>query len=143
METKVFLDTNIIIDYLLETRHKHLLAKDIISHCYNGSLNGCISETVITNTAYIVRKMLNQAQLNFVFGGFCSFLDVLGISSPLVIKACNANFNDLEDAILYQIALENECQYFITTNTKDFISISQSQLKVVTPEEFLEIFTMP
>jgi predicted nucleic acid-binding protein len=71
METKVFLDTNIIIDYLLETRHEHLISKKIISHCYNGLLQGCISETVITNTAYVVRKMLNQVQLNFVISGFC------------------------------------------------------------------------
>lgn len=45
---------------------------------------------------------------------------------------------DLEDAILYQIALENNCRYFKTTNIEDFASISQPKLTVVSPEEFLE-----
>ncbi len=138
METKVFLDTNIIIDYLLETRERHSLAKNILSHCYYGGLKGCISESVITNTAYVVRKALTQHQLNKVFAGFCSFLDVLGASSSLVIKACDTNTIDLEDTILYQMALENDCQYFITSNLADFQSIAQSSLPVLSPDAFLE-----
>lgn len=140
MEIKVFLDTNIIIDYLVETRHKHLIAKEIVIRCYNKSLQGYISETVITNTAYVLRKMLAQSQMNFIFSGFCSFLDVLGISNSSVIKACEVNKTDLEDAILYHIALENDCQFFITSNGADFKDIARPALKVIAPEEFLEWF---
>lgn len=138
MEIKVFLDTNILIDYLLETRERHSLAKEIISICYEGELYGCISETVITNTAYVVQKNLNQKQLNFVFAGFCSFLEVLAASSELIIKACNPNITDLEDSILYNIALENDCHYFITSNLHDFQSIAHPSLPVVSPDTFLE-----
>jgi predicted nucleic acid-binding protein len=55
----------------------------------------------------------------------------------MVIKACDANTRDIEDAILYQIALENNCRYFITSNLEDFISIAHPSLKVMSPDEFL------
>lgn len=104
METKIFLDTNILIDYLLENRQKHTVAREIISQCYKGAIQGCISQTVFTNTAYVIRKMLNQTQLNYLFSWFCSFLEVLGVSTSIVVKACDTNKNDLEDATLFQIA---------------------------------------
>lgn len=140
---KVFLDTNIVMDFLEKERNRHLISSAIIRECLLGNIKGCISETVVTNCSYLLRKTYSQNQLNEIFSNFSIYFKFLGLNNLSIQKACKVNIRDLEDAILYQLAFENSCQYFITTNTKDFISISQPQLKVVTPEEFLEIFTMP
>jgi predicted nucleic acid-binding Zn-ribbon protein len=52
--------------------------------------------------------------------------------------ACKVNIDDLEDSILYIIALENDCHYFITSNLSDFQSIAQPSLPIVSPDTFLE-----
>jgi uncharacterized FlgJ-related protein len=55
-------------------------------------------------------------------------------------KACNSKFSDIEDAVQYYIATQNEnMDYFITRNIKDF-KADDSQLAVLTPAHFLKLF---
>ena len=137
---KVFLDTNIIMDFLEKERKRHAASSAVIRECLVGNIKGCISETVVTNCSYLLRKTYSQTQLNEIFSNFSLYFEYLSINNLSIQKACKVNIRDLEDAILYQIALEHSCQYFVTTNSKDFFSISQPILKVVTPEEFMEIY---
>jgi hypothetical protein len=65
-------------------------------------------------------------------------LEILSLTKNGLGLACKTNVDDLEDAILYQIALENDCHFFITSNLPDFQSIAQPDLQVVSPETFLE-----
>jgi predicted nucleic acid-binding protein len=135
---KIFLDTNIIMDFLEIGRKRHFVSSTIIMECLKGNLKGCLSETLVTNCSYLLRKEYSQQQFNEIFLNFSKFFEFHGINNGCIKKACEVNIHDLEDAILYQIALENNCQYFITSNVKDFIDIEQPKLKVVSPEEFLE-----
>lgn len=135
---KIFLDTNIVMDFLEKGRKRHLVSSTIIRECLVGNITGCISETVVTNCSYLLRKTYSQRQLNEVFSNFSIFMKFLGVTNKCLEKACKVNIRDLEDAILYEIALENDCRYFITSNLEDFTSIAQPSLKVVSPEAFLE-----
>ncbi len=135
---KIFLDTNIVMDFLERSRSKHVVSSIIIRECLTGNLKGCLSETVVTNCSYLLRKTYGEKQLNEFFLNLSFYLEFLGINNACLEKACKVNAMDLEDAILYQIALENNCRYFKTTNIEDFASISQPKFTVVSPEEFLE-----
>ncbi len=138
MAKKVFLDTNIIIDFLDHRRSNYGVSRKIVEECMFGNIAGCISETVITNTNYILRKAFTPLQLNEFILGFANFLIVLPFTNQALVDACNSKNKDLEDAILYQIALENDCSYFITTNLSDFVSITQPKLEVIRPDDFLK-----
>lgn len=135
---KIFLDTNVIMDFLEKTRTRHIISSSIVRECLVGNITGCISETGVTNCSYLLRKTYNQKQQNEIFSNLSRFFKILGLTSKALETACKVNISDLEDAILYHIALENECQYFITSNLDDFTSIVQPSLKVVSPEDFLK-----
>jgi predicted nucleic acid-binding protein len=135
---KIFLDTNVVMDFLEKTRIRHIISSTIVRECLVGNITGCISETGITNCSYLLRKTFNQKQQNEIFSNFSKFLNFLGLTSNALEKACKVNISDIEDAILYQIALENDCAFFITSNVEDFASIAQPSLKVVSPAYFLE-----
>lgn len=136
--TKIFLDTNIVMDFLEKSRSRHVVSSTIIRECLTGNLKGCLSETLVTNCSYLLRKTYSQKQLNEIFLNLSYYLEFLGINNKYLEKACKANVKDLEDAILYQIALENNCNYFITSNVEDFVSIAHPSLKVLSPEAFLK-----
>jgi len=52
-----------------------------------------------------------------------------------IIAAVQSNFKDLEDAILYQTALSNQCKAIITQNVQDYPKNSKL-IKVIKPDEF-------
>ena len=135
---KIFLDTNVIMDFLESTRTRHIISGTIVRECLVGNITGCISETGITNCSYLLKKTYSQKQQNEIFFNFSRFFKILGLTSNALETACKVNISDLEDAILYQVALENNCSYFITSNLADFTSIAQPSLKVFSPEYFWE-----
>lgn len=139
MMPKVFLDTNIILDFLDQNRSRHSISSAIVKQCLMGDIIGCISESVITNCTYILRKSYDQKQLSEIFSNFSDFFQILGLTGAWLKIACRLNIHDLEDSILYRIALENECQFFITSNLADFVEIAQPTLPVISPESFVEL----
>ena len=48
----------------------------------------------------------------------------------------NKEFTDLEDGLQYQCAVEENVDFIITRNKKDFLA---SKIPVYTPSEFLQI----
>ncbi|MBD0285643.1 MAG: hypothetical protein ICV51_22265 [Flavisolibacter sp.] len=56
MAYKAFFDANIILDFLLEERENHIHVEKNFFHVQNATLGGYISETVLMNIAYILRK---------------------------------------------------------------------------------------
>ncbi len=41
--------------------------------------------------------------------------------------------------MILELAVESECDYIITFNTKDFKNIEKFNIKVLTPKKFLKI----
>ena len=49
-------------------------------------------------------------------------------------------FSDLEDSCQYQAALKEGCPLLLTVNKSDFIVSEDAPVKVMTPQELLELF---
>lgn len=47
--------------------------------------------------------------------------------------------NDPKDDLILELAVESECDFIITYNTKDFESIDQFGIKAITPKAFLAL----
>ncbi|MDZ4659536.1 MAG: putative toxin-antitoxin system toxin component, PIN family [Bythopirellula sp.] len=51
---------------------------------------------------------------------------------------------DPKDDMLLELAVEAQCSYIVTFNTKDFLGIEQFGLKAVTPQQLLKLIgTLP
>ena len=139
MATKIFLDTNIILDVLDDKRHSHKWAVELFIQMEEGVADAFISESVITTTDYILQKILTKPRRIALLTDLLESLTILSLSNSICHKALQSNFNDLEDAVLYQIALENEMDYFVSNDTAVIKRISASLLPAVTAKALLNI----
>ncbi|HEX5153318.1 MAG TPA: type II toxin-antitoxin system VapC family toxin [Parafilimonas sp.] len=137
MDCKFFLDTNIIVDYLLPGREHHIDAKELLKEADGFFVQAFFSESVVNTAAYLVQKIINVQDLKILINDLVSFITVLPCTNIIIKHAYHNAKNDLEDAVLYQIALENNIDYFITGNKKDFKKIVQPSLPVFTAREMI------
>ena len=133
---KVFVDTNLFIDILLDREPFSKSAALIFKLCENSMLEGYVAPITLNNIYYICRKAKHIEEIKGYLLDIVTIFTVAVFDSESVKKANRYKINDYEDALQYAMASQNTCEYLITRNTKDFKKLDK--LKVVTPEAFLE-----
>lgn len=139
MAFKVFLDVNILIDFLDERRELHTSAILLFEAIENRKIKGYLSESVINNTSYILRKRIDNENFKLLIINLLLIVKVLPCTNLTINNAYLIAKNDLEDAVLYQVALEQDVNYFITNNYKDFQKLANPSLPILSAEKFLEL----
>ncbi len=134
MEYKLFLDTNIIIDFVQERANELDAIKEIIHLAELDKLELFISETVITTGFYVLQKQKIQALP--VFRELCKIINIIPFSKEIIYFSVE-KFKDIEDGLLYFLALQGKINYFITRNVKDF-SFQFPSLPVISPTNFMK-----
>jgi predicted nucleic acid-binding protein len=136
---KVFLDTNIVIDFFVKERPCHEYAKKVFKMLDENQLYGFISESVITNMAYVLRKYFNPIIVRQIIEDILSLTSLLPANNKLVSNAIKGKISDLEDAILYEIATDNKLHYFISNDLSDFKVVNIKILPVINAAAFLKL----
>ena len=139
MGYKAFLDINIIVDFVDSNRQEHVSAHLIFNKMAEGKLSGYISESVVNTTFYLTRKLTTIQTFCHFIEDMLDILTILPCTNKIVLQSCVLAKNDLEDAVLYQIALSNKLDFFITNDKKDFNKIAHPNLKVVSASEVLAL----
>ncbi len=139
MAYNLFLDINIIVDAYLAERQGNNDAWTIISAGEVGLFNLFLSESVINTTAYLTSKSIKADMFKRGINEMLSFITVLPCSNETVIKAYHTAKNDLEQAVLYQIALDNKMDYFVTSDLKDYKKIAHPLLPVISAKKMVEL----
>lgn len=97
---KVFLDTNILLDYVLDRGIYTVRAEEIIDSCVSGNIIGCIAPHSLTNIFYILRKTHTLAERKLIIKSFISLFEIESIDRALLEKAIDdERFDDFEDAL--------------------------------------------
>jgi len=134
MAYKVFLDTNIFLDHLLD-RNNH--SSSLLKACEQGTVSGYASSASFYTLAYVIRKSVSTAETRKLLGDYLRFISLLPTQKNNLRSSLDASFEDLEDAFQYFTALEEEeLDFFITNNLKDFQKVSQ-QLEVISSKKFV------
>lgn len=134
MGYKLFLDTNIIIDFVQERKFELDAIKEILHLGELGKLQLFISETVITTGFYVLQKEKIEALP--VFRELCKTINIVPFSKEIIYFPVE-KFKDIEDGLLYFLALHGKMNYFITRNVKDF-SFQFPSLPVISPTNFMK-----
>jgi predicted nucleic acid-binding protein len=135
---RVFIDTNIFIDILLDRENFIKESKQIYKLCENSIIKGYIAPITINNIYYICRKTLNKDKLISFLCDISYFFTISKMNNKSVVFAKNLDINDFEDALQSAMAIQNNCHYIITRNTKDYKKIIG--IKAIEPKEFLNRF---
>lgn len=135
MVPKVFLETNIIIDYLTD-RQPFANHSSILFELHElGKIQIYIAAVSINNVYYISRKVIGEKQTLTIIDQLIDDLEVLGTTKNEIRRAFQTGFKDFEDSIQYATALNvKHIDAIITRNTKDF---RKSIIAVFTPEIYL------
>lgn len=134
MVNKLFLDTNIIIDYVQERNYELDAVKEIMHLAELEKLELFISESVITTSFYFLQKQKIDALS--VLREICKMINVIPFSKDILYFPVE-KYKDIEDGLLYFLAYKTKINYFITRNVKDFTFLFPS-LPVMSPTNFLK-----
>lgn len=134
---KLFVDTNIFIDVLLQREPFVSDASAIFKLCENGLLQSFIAPITINNIYYICRKSVNLPQVKDFLSDTAEIFQIADMNSDTIKIANSLPIADYEDALQYALAMQNECDFLITRNVKDFRQVSD--ITVINPHEFIEL----
>jgi predicted nucleic acid-binding protein len=128
------IDTNIILDFLLEREPFYNQADIIIKSAFDNKIKAYITATTVTDIYYITRKMKNSSIAKEFIKSLVLFIEVANVNKDIVLKALNSNLDDFEDAIQEYSAVTNGIDILVTRNERDFVG---SKTDAITPEEFV------
>ena len=130
----VFLDTNILLDTLLQRDSFSDDANIILTLGENGTVDLYMSALSVTTIAYVI-KNVPVACKKKIIRDLVSIVKVLPSLPEHVNNMLESPMTDIEDALQVQSAKEGNCQLIVTRNTTDF---KDAGLPAITPKEFLE-----
>mgnify|MGYP002858947513 CR=1 FL=1 len=143
---KVFLDTNIILEYL-EQRREYEAVGRIFSAIEDNRLKAVVSVGCVYTLAYLIRMELKRkyihrpeqtALLRSTLNTILSLVSVVGVSYKHIIEGVNdSSFEDVEDSFQYKSALQAKCDVFITINLRDYHATDMSRMSILSPTEFV------
>lgn len=100
MVSKILIDTNVLIDYILEREPFFDDAMRVISSCIDGSVKGYIAAHSISNMFFILRKDFTIKERREILSNLCTIFEVEGIDkSKLMLALSNEKFSDFEDCL--------------------------------------------
>jgi len=129
---KVFLDTNVILDDVLE-RNGAREVQQLYTREDKGQIKLYTSFLSMANVAYILRKMPKRDLMDLL-KEIIYFIEILSMDSQQFIDSLDLEVPDFEDYLQYQCAKAHNCDCIITNNVKHF---NFSEIPVMTPIEFL------
>ncbi len=137
---KVFLDTNVLLDYLLDRSGWSEPALRVLLLGNAGVIDLCVADLSISNIAYITRGSISKIDFYSVMKKLSRCYTIISIGADAVNKALDAQWTDFEDSLQYYAAMNARADVIVTRNVKDF---AQSQIPVMTAMEFLASLDNP
>ena len=131
--TKVFLDTNIIMDFV-ENRERREYAETIIELGKRGVIKLYASFLSFANMGYILRHRSQEERYRMISNAR-KVVTILPCDADQLDNTLDNPVKDYEDMLQYQCALAAKCDVIVTNNKRDFYEFSQ--LPFLTSEEFL------
>ena len=135
---KVFIDTDVILDFLFDRKPFSMDSAEILSLCENKQIQGFVTAIMLSNIYYLLRKAAKHEKVIESLKILMNILDVVATNKANVLDALNSDFKDFEDALQNYTAQSNkEIKIIITRNIRDYKS---SNLAVMPPDIYLKTF---
>ncbi|MCL6101878.1 MAG: PIN domain-containing protein [Bacteroidetes bacterium] len=134
MSTRLFLDTNVMLDLLGERIPYYDAIAKVATLADKGQITMVVSALSFATVSYFLTKFENAEKAKEKLRKFRIISEICSLDELIIEKGLNSNFSDFEDSLQYFSALKADCCLLITRNGKDF---KASQIPVMTAEEYL------
>ena len=133
---KLLVDTNVILDVLLQREPFAEAAANILSLTRRENIREYISASAVTDIYYIAnRQIKDSTAVKDLLKRLLMVVSVAAVSEQEIQNALRLPWADFEDSVQYSVALLNEMDGIITRNPKDY---QGANIRVWLPEEALE-----
>ncbi len=132
---RVLIDTNIILDYVLERQPFHREAEEIILRVAKKDFVGYVSSITPINVYYTGRKLKGKEYTLKAVRRLLRLVEVCTVDKKVLQNAFLLDFTDYEDAVQCASAQAENLDAIITRNTKDY---KNSSVKIYSPAEFVQ-----
>lgn len=150
---KILLDTNVIIDFLIDTGENALYASEVLSYAETGDEDEYVSTSAVTDIAYIINRATTKGNAQLAedhrktireisyetqdkIRMLYNVIHFLPVTDSDIDDALNLRWIDFEDAVQYSVAKNNDIDMIITRNVKDY---QRSEIPIYTPSDFVSI----
>ncbi len=133
----LFLDTNVVIDFLADRKPFSLHAAKLFNFSLLGKVKIYISAVSYNNIYYILRQSLSGTETIKLLAELSEMTEIADVTKNIIRKSLKTDFKDFEDAIQYNCALSlSKIDFIVTRDTKDF---KKSTLSIMAPEEIVSL----
>ena len=132
---KLLIDTNIVLDLLAKREPFYKSAAQVFSLADKHKLKLTVSSLTFANTNYVLTRLKSAKEAREILRKFKILVKILSLNEKIVDLALNdEDFKDFEDGLQYYTAVENNQDFIITRDLRDF---KQAKIPVMTAEEYL------
>lgn len=133
----VFLDTNVLIDFLADQEPFSLDAAKLFNYSLSKKIRIYVSAISFNNIYYILRQRFSHSKCIEMLSDLNEWVEIIDLTNEIITKSLRSGFKDFEDAIQYNSAnAVNLIEFIITRDAKDFKS---SSLVILTPKEAISM----
>ncbi len=133
---KLVIDTNVVLDLLLNRAPFADAAAAVFTQIEQGLHTACICATTLTTIHYLTYKTVGDKPARQLIGQLLRLLEVAPVTRAVIEAALQSPLTDFEDAVLAESAFSTGTQAIITRNGRDF---QGGPLRVYSPTEWLAI----
>lgn len=134
---KVFIDTNVIIDFLADREPFSEYAAKLFQLAQNNKIEIYIAAISINNTYYILKQVSSHTKALNLLDKIESLVQIIPTTQEVIKKSIRSDFKDFEDAIQYYSAKTVKgIDAIATRNAKDF---KHSDIPILNPETVVKL----
>ena len=134
---KVFVDTNVIIDFLANREPFSDYAAKLFQLAQNKDIEILIAAISINNTYYILKQVCSHKKALSLIEQIENLVKIVPTTQEVLRRAIKSDFKDFEDAMQYFSAKDYKgVDVIATRNAKDF---KKSDIPVLTPETVVKL----
>ena len=130
---KIFVDTNVIIDYLVDRMPFADAAEVVVDACVQDGNVGAFTGLTACNAVYIIGRSVGRRKAELLVKAVAEFMELLPISTEDIKLNLGADHSDLEDVLQIAAAKAWGADVIVT---RDKTGFADSPIKVLTPIEF-------
>lgn len=139
MASKIILDANILLDFILKRSSDHATLQKLYAEVVAGNLKNHVTTSIIHTCGYWLTKAIGSSSAKQVILTLLNDTLVIDATQSTVIDSLHSNMVDIEDALQYYTAIEHKLDFFISRDTK-FIKSAKPGLPIYTPPDFVKKF---
>lgn len=138
MRTKVFLDTNVLLDCVVNDRPHTKASLTIIDLVRSHRLEAVVTTQSIIDMAYVERNTANRTLFVDFVSWILNCINVEQIDTFDIEDAFASGGEDIEDEAQVAHAVTSACHYFITSD-KQLLQKEIPGIDFLSPESFVNL----